>query len=148
MDDYLTICRSGMWRLNFQLSSEGRQRFFTEFLPLLTSTKASVMGARDENSWYLVYIGARPASRGKGYARKLIDHVTDMADREAQACYLESSNAINPIIYGKMGFECKRKIYLQRCEKNVIELDIMVREPKAKRNSFAEKVSETRTERV
>jgi len=148
MDDILTICRSGMWRLNYQLSAEGKKRFFNEFLPLLSSTKSSVLGPRDENSWYLVYIGARPAARGKGYARKLIDNVTDIADRDSQACYLESSNEVNPVIYGRMGFECKRKVYLQRCEKGIVELDIMIREPKGKRNSFAEKVSEMRTERI
>jgi ribosomal protein S18 acetylase RimI-like enzyme len=148
MDDLLTICRSGMWRLNYQLSAEGKKRFFNEFLPLLHDTKVSVMGPRDDESWYLVYIGSRPAARGKGYARKLIDNVTDLADMEGRACYLESSNAINPVIYGRMGFEIKRKVYLQRCEKSIVELDIMVREPKEKRNSFAEKISEIRTERV
>src|ERR1700733_13334075 len=35
MDDYLTMLRSGMWRLSYKLSAEGKKRFFTEFLPLL-----------------------------------------------------------------------------------------------------------------
>ena len=129
MDDVLTIFRSGMWRLQYKLSAEGKKRFFNEFLPLLHDTKAGILGARDDESWYLVYIGTKESARGKGYARKLITHVTDMADREGRACYLESSNDVNPIIYGKMGFEVKRKIHLQRAEEN-IELDIMVREPK------------------
>ena len=76
MDDWFTIFRSGMWRLKFQLSTEGNKRFFEEFLPLLHKTKEEVMGDRDNESWYLVYIGTRPESRGKGYARKLIEHVT------------------------------------------------------------------------
>ena len=76
MDDWFTIFRSGMWRLKFQLSSEGKKRFFEEFLPLLHKTKEEVMGDRDDDSWYLVYIGTRPASREKGYARKLIEHIT------------------------------------------------------------------------
>ena len=50
MDDYLTIFRSGMWRLNYQLSWEGQKRFFSEFLPLLHDTKAQVLGERDNNS--------------------------------------------------------------------------------------------------
>ena len=50
------------------------------------------------------------------------------ADKEGRACYLESSNAINPVIYRKMGFEIKKKIVLTRGVKPV-ELDIMVREP-------------------
>lgn len=76
MDDWFTIFRSGMWRLKFQLSNEGNKRFFEEFLPLLHKTKEEVMGDRDDESWYLVYIGTRPESRGKGYARKLIEHIT------------------------------------------------------------------------
>jgi len=129
MDDYLTIFRSGMWRLNYQLSKEGKKRFFEEFLPLLHDTKAQVMGERDDDHWYLVYLGTRPSGRGKGYARKVVDRVTRMADREGRACYLESSNEVNRVIYGKMGFELRKNVYLQRDAEHV-ELDIMVREPK------------------
>lgn len=129
MDDLLTIMRSGMWRLNYQLSAEGRARFFSEFLPLLHDTKARILGPRDDESWYLVYIGTKSTSRGKGYARKVVDFVTRRADLEGRACYLESSHPINQVIYGKLGFEMKRNIWLQRAEEN-IGLDIMVREPK------------------
>jgi len=149
MDDLFTIVRSGMWRLNYKLTSEGRHRLFNEFLPLLGDSKTQVLGARDDDSWYLVYIGTRVSARGKGYARKLIENVTAMADAEGRACYLESSNDVNPIIYGKMGFEIKKKVYLQRTVETV-ELDLMVREPVAgkKRNSFLEKESEMRMELV
>ncbi|EMC91870.1 hypothetical protein BAUCODRAFT_79349 [Baudoinia panamericana UAMH 10762] len=128
MDDVATILRSGMWRLNFQLSREGKKRFFTEFLPLLHDTKAQVLAERDDESWYLVYIGTKPSGRGKGYARAVIDYVTSMADAEGRACYLESSHPVNRIIYGKLGFVFKKNIYLQRAHEHV-ELDIMVREP-------------------
>ena len=76
MDDLYTIVRSGMWRLNYKLSSEGRKRLFHEFLPLLHDTKLEVLGDRDKLSWYLVYIGTKPSGRGKGYARALIEQVT------------------------------------------------------------------------
>lgn len=128
MDDYLTIFRSGLWRLNFQLSKEGKTRFFDEFFPLLHNTKEQTLGVRDDESWYLVYIGTKPSGRGKGYARKVIDYVTRQADSENRACYLESSNMINRKIYGKMGFELRKTIYLQRAIE-CVELDIMVREP-------------------
>lgn len=128
MDDFLTIFRSGMWRLQYRLSAEGKRRFFTEFLPLLHDTKHATLGDKDDESWYLVYIGTRPSGRGKGHARKLIEHVTKQADREGRPVYLESSNAANPPIYRKFGFETKRTVHLQRAETNV-ELDIMVREP-------------------
>jgi GNAT superfamily N-acetyltransferase len=76
MDDIWTILRSGMWRLWYKLSSEGKTRFYNEFLPLLHHTKHDVMGARDDDSYYLVYLGSKPSARGKGYAKKLIEHMT------------------------------------------------------------------------
>jgi ribosomal protein S18 acetylase RimI-like enzyme len=78
IDDWFTILRSGMWRLGFKLSKEGRIRFFEEFLPLLGRSKQEVLGERDNHSWYLNYIGTKAEARGRGYARKLIDHVTRM----------------------------------------------------------------------
>lgn len=50
------------------------------------------------------------------------------ADEQGRACYLESSNAVNPVIYARLGFEITKKIQLTRGAKPV-ELDIMVREP-------------------
>jgi len=129
MDDLWTIFRSGMWRLNYRLSAQGKQRFFNEFLPLLHATKESILGPRDDESWYLVYIGTKAGSRGRGYARKLVEHVTKRADEEGRACYLESSNDVNPIIYGKLGFQIVKKIKLKD---DPVEMDIMVREPKLK----------------
>jgi ribosomal protein S18 acetylase RimI-like enzyme len=134
MDDLLTIFRSGMWRLNYKLSAEAKKRFFTEFLPLLHDVKASVLGTRDHQAWYLVYIGCKLASRGRGYARKLIEDISRRADEEGRPCYLESSNGVNVRIYERMGFDVRKKIHLQRAEKDV-ELDIMVREPKRHTNS-------------
>lgn len=72
IDDWYTVLRSGMWRLYFQLSSEGRQRYYNELLPLLHDTKVEVLGERDENAYYLVYLGTKPHARGRGYARKLL----------------------------------------------------------------------------
>lgn len=77
MDDWWTMFKSGMWRLRYQLSPEGRKRFFTEFLPLLHRTKYDVLQEFDDYSWYLVYIGTKPEARGKGYARALIEMVTN-----------------------------------------------------------------------
>ena len=124
MDDLWTLIRTGMWRLHYQLSREGKTRFFTEFLPLLHDTKLRVLGDRDEDSWYLYYLGTRPEAQGHGFAKKLIKHVTDIADAEGLPCYLESSNANNPVIYRKLGFEIVKTIELGKHE-----LDIMVREP-------------------
>lgn len=72
MDDWWTSLRSGMWRLYYQLSAEGRRRYYDEMLPVLNRTKEDVMGERDKDCYYLVYIGTKPAAQGKGYAGKLI----------------------------------------------------------------------------
>ena len=76
MDDFCTMLWSGMFGLNWKLPKEGKKRFFDEFLPLLHDTKHHVLGKHDANSWYLVYIGTKPGSRGKGYAKCLIDYTT------------------------------------------------------------------------
>jgi len=128
IDTLLTQLRSGLWRLHYQLSPEGRTRFFKEFLPVLHDTKTEVLGARDPHAWYLVYLGTKIESREKGYARKVVEYVTSMADREGRACYLESSNEINPVIYRKLGFVGVRRVGLCRA-KGRVELEVMIREP-------------------
>ena len=129
IDSTLTEFRSGMWRLRYQLSKEGRVRFFDEFMPLLHKTKGEILGARDDQSWYLVYLGTRDDARGKGYGKQLMEWGTRQADYMGMPTYLESSNDINPIIYGKWGFQTSRKIVCARAKKEVA-LDIMVREPR------------------
>jgi GNAT superfamily N-acetyltransferase len=64
-----------MWRLYFQLSPEGRKRYYDEMMPLLHHTKAEVLGDRDDDSYYLVYLGTKPSGRGRGYARKLLENM-------------------------------------------------------------------------
>lgn len=130
MDDLWTIIRSGMWRLWYKLSSEGKTRFYSEFLPLLHDTKHEVLGSRDDDSYYLVYLGSKPSARGKGYAKKLISHMTEKADLEGRPVYLESSSEGNIGYYKRHCFEEKKVIALERGEKRV-QMHIMVREPQA-----------------
>lgn len=75
IDDWWTIMRSGLWRMAWILSKEGRERLFGEFLPLLSRSKLEVLGDLDANSWYLNYVGTRASARGKGYAKKLMNYV-------------------------------------------------------------------------
>ncbi|CAG8962329.1 hypothetical protein HYFRA_00005384 [Hymenoscyphus fraxineus] len=131
MDDWLTFFRSGLWRLYYQLSSEGRTRFFKEFFPLLHATKHAVMGERDDDSYYLVYLGSKRSARGKGYARRLIEDMVGKADTEGRATYLESSAATNLSYYAKYGFVHQFDIALQRAVRPVV-LHVMVREPVGK----------------
>ncbi|KAI1826507.1 hypothetical protein F4861DRAFT_537084 [Xylaria intraflava] len=111
-DDWLTILRSGMWRLYYQLSAEGRRRYYNELLPVLHQTKQQVMGDRDNNCYYLVYLGTKPSGQRRGYAKKLIEHMAAKADTEGRAMYLEASSDKNAAYYKKFGFEIKRDIYL------------------------------------
>lgn len=76
-DSWYTLFRSGQWRLWYQLSFEGRQRYYNEMLPLLHHTKAEVLGQRDNDAYYLVYLGTKPHARGRGYARKLLQTMID-----------------------------------------------------------------------
>jgi len=39
MDDWFTIVRTGMWRLWFKLTAEGKKRYFGEFMEVLHHTK-------------------------------------------------------------------------------------------------------------
>lgn len=41
-------------------------------MPLLHDTKTAVLGARDHEAWYLVYLGTKPNSQGRGYAARLL----------------------------------------------------------------------------
>lgn len=128
MDDLWTILRSGMWRLWYKLSREGKTRFYDEFLPLLHHTKHDVMGDRDDDSYYLVYLGSKPSARGKGYAKKLIEHMLARADAEGKATYLESSAHNNIKYYVRFGFTEAMDIELTG-NKEPVKLHIMVREP-------------------
>ncbi|KAI3318333.1 hypothetical protein HD806DRAFT_318687 [Xylariaceae sp. AK1471] len=138
-DDWLTILRSGMWRLYYQLSAEGRRRYYNELLPVLHHTKQEVMGDRDDDCYYLVYLGTKPSGQRRGYGRKLIEHMAAKADAEGRPMYLESSSEKNSGYYKKFGFEIKRDIYLgggimtSSTDSTVtapVRLTIMVREPR------------------
>ncbi|KAH7349278.1 acetyltransferase [Plectosphaerella cucumerina] len=132
-DDWWTILRSGMWRLYYQLSAEGRRRYYDEFLPLLHHTKQDVMGDRDDDCYYLVYIGTKPNARRRGYATKLLEHMIARADAENRAMYLESSSLANNAYYAKCGFEFKKDIFFHEPGGPPVTLSIMVREPRPPR---------------
>lgn len=94
MEHWWTVFKKGLWAhwttLKFQLSKEGRARFFKEFVPLLHTTKAEVLKERDSSSWYLVYIGTHSKARGKGHAKRLIHEVTKKVHRSSLYLLLEN----------------------------------------------------------
>jgi GNAT superfamily N-acetyltransferase len=81
-DSTWTFFRSGMWRLFCQLSREGRRRYYGELIPVLHDAKAAVMGARDADCYYLVYIGTKEGSRGRGFAGKLLRDMIAKVSRQ------------------------------------------------------------------
>ncbi|KAK8106000.1 acetyltransferase [Apiospora kogelbergensis] len=118
---------------------EGRRRYYKELLPLLHDTKHDIMGDRDDDCYYLVYLGTKPSGRGRGYATKLIEDMAVKADAENRAMYLESSSLKNNGYYAKFGFEVKKDIYMgmddswSPSDKTMppppVRMSIMVREP-------------------
>ena len=42
---------------------------------MLHDAKISVLGDRDDEAWYLVYLGTKPSGRRRGHARKLLEHM-------------------------------------------------------------------------
>lgn len=155
LDGWWTSFRSGLWRLKFQLSPEGNKRY-DDLVSVLHDTKISVLGDRDNEAWYLLYLGTKPGARGKGYAKKLLDDMiqrvsspfpnylnmnrqlvatTDdslQADAENQPVYLESTTESNNRYYRKFGFDVMRDICLTRGLAPV-HLSIMVRDPRCLR---------------
>ncbi|KAK2592826.1 hypothetical protein QQS21_009464 [Conoideocrella luteorostrata] len=127
-DDWLATLWSGTWRMRYQLPRENRKRFFSELFPVLHDTKAEIMGDRNDDCYYLGYIGTKAGARGKGYASKLLRHMMYKADEENRAIYLESSNERNNRFYAKFGFDFKKEIVLTRGPVP-IRLYCMVREP-------------------
>ncbi|GAB0133051.1 hypothetical protein EsDP_00001468 [Epichloe bromicola] len=127
-DDWLATIWSGTWRLCYQLSRESRKRFFNELFPALHDTKAEIMGHRNDDCYYLGYIGTKASAQGRGYASKLLRHMMCKADGENRAMYLESSNVVNNRFYTKFGFELRKEIVF--CRGPVpVRLYCMVREP-------------------
>lgn len=87
----------------------------------------------DPRGYYFCNVIAVSAEmRGMGLGRKLVEVVTERADRDGVPCYLESSRGEpNTIIYGKMGFELVSEI---DCVEGgeACKLYCMVRQPKEK----------------
>lgn len=67
---------------------------------------------KDPRGYYFCNVLAvADGMRGMGVGRKLVDVVTDRADREGLPCYLESSKGVpNLKIYAKLGFELVKEI--------------------------------------
>lgn len=133
MDDWAVWLSSGLWRLEWSLSREGRARFADEFLPALAAAKRRILGARESRAYYLVYLGTLSSARGQGLGRRSMEWMLARADAEGAPCYLESSSDANRRLYGRLGFVSKGEIRLTRDEHEDVVMEAMVREPVASR---------------
>lgn len=71
-----------------------------------------------------------PEAQGRGIGKLLFKHVTDMANKEGNQCYLESSRAEpNMAIYERMGFNLAKEMVCDD-DGDAITLYCMLRQPK------------------
>lgn len=54
--------------------------------------------------WYLPVLGVDPAFQGQGIGGALLQPVLELADRDQQACYLDTNNEKNLPFYERHGF--------------------------------------------
>ncbi|VBB77424.1 Conserved hypothetical protein [Yarrowia lipolytica] len=129
-DDWWTALRSGGWTLPYKFGKEGRIRYFKEYLPKIDEARERHLKPEDAyNVWYLGYLGTLPSARGKGLSRKLVEHVTNIADKQGLYCYLESTKLTNQVIYERFGFDLRETFYLTRAE-TPVPVQFMIRAPK------------------
>lgn len=59
--------------------------------------------------WFLQIIGVDPEFQGKGYAGKLLRPMLSRIDEEGLACYLETLDERNVLLYEHFGFRVVEK---------------------------------------
>jgi GNAT superfamily N-acetyltransferase len=55
-------------------------------------------------SWHLAILATDPRHRGRGLARRLLEHVLDRCDADGLAAWLETTDPVNPPLYERFGF--------------------------------------------
>lgn len=71
--NWKTYWRSGLWLLWLRLGREGRTRFFGSWDTLMEGM-TSIMGTRASTTWILADLGTKKSSRGRGYAKKVMEY--------------------------------------------------------------------------
>lgn len=67
-----------------------------------------------EPHYYLEFVGADPAHRGKGFGASVIEPVLEVADAEGVGCYLENSKQTNLAFYSRFGFEVRETLTIRK----------------------------------
>ena len=71
---------------------------------LLRARREAVQIASAGPSWHLAFLATDPQHRGRGSARRLLEHVLARADADGLAVWLETTEPVNPPIYRRFGF--------------------------------------------
>lgn len=77
---------------------------------LMKQRSEAVREASAGPTWHLAFLATDAAHRGKGLARRLLDHVLTRCDADGLAAWLETTSPANPPIYERFGFETTARI--------------------------------------
>ena len=66
--------------------------------------QGAVARATDGPTWHLAFLATDPELRGRGLARRLLEHVLDRCDEDGLAAWLETTDPVNPPLYARFGF--------------------------------------------
>ncbi|EAQ88021.1 hypothetical protein CHGG_04640 [Chaetomium globosum CBS 148.51] len=119
LDSWWTQLRSGMWRMYFQLSPEGRKRYFDEIVPPPARRQSPGPSADRENDAWIPGL-----SRHQAQLRRAADTLPKLL-----AGYDGAGSQANNAYYEKFGFEVKQDVFLERGPVPV-RLSIMARKKK------------------
>ncbi len=71
---------------------------------LLRARREAVEVASAGPSWHLAFLATDPQHRGRGSARRLLEHGLARADADGLAAWLETTEPVNPPLYQRFGF--------------------------------------------
>ena len=55
-------------------------------------------------TWHLAFLATDPELRGRGLARRLLEHVLHRCDEDGLAAWLETTDPVNPPLYERFGY--------------------------------------------
>ncbi len=64
----------------------------------------AVTRASSGPTWHLAFLATDPQLRGRGLARRLLEHVLDRCDEDELAAWLETTDPVNPPLYERFGY--------------------------------------------
>lgn len=59
----------------------------------------------DPPHWYLAVIAVDPPHHGRGFGRRLVEPVLELADQQGDRCFVETATLGNVAWYSRLGFD-------------------------------------------